>query len=264
MHYQQLVSHAMACLDSHSKLERLLRSMLHLSSSKEFNRVKSLLPILAIIRFCSSDWDIKFVLAFCALDIPFKEHSATLNASQFPVEPSEALSWLVDHYFKDTSSWYDIKVPSLVWAGLFKASSNTKFKEAYQDEIDMNSWITEGHVPIECPVPISILTELAKEGKGASVDEVHGMDEPSGPMFNSDEDLVNEDLLALASMNEHVDDLGIDIQPVRSTAEADEPLQQNPDQPTDTEDSQVQITVTVELDRNTKGLPSGLVREHAC
>ncbi|KAJ3842725.1 hypothetical protein F5878DRAFT_366208 [Lentinula raphanica] len=290
MHYQQLVSHAMACLDSHSKLERFLRSMLHLSSSKEFNRVKSLLPILAIIRFCSSDWDIKFVLAFCALDIPFKEHSATLNASQFPVEPSEALSWLVDHYFKDTSSWYDIKVPSLVWAGLFKASSNTKFKEAYQDEIDMNSWITEGHVPIECPVPISILTELAKEGKGASVNEVHGMDEPidderslrdksgpetvagdrvgtsspSDPMFNLDEDMVDEDLLALASMNEHVDGRErIDIQPVCGTAEVDETLQQNPDQPTDIEDYQVPITVTVEMDRTTRRLPSGLVRERA-
>ncbi|KAJ3771365.1 hypothetical protein FB446DRAFT_740871 [Lentinula raphanica] len=173
--YSDLVDHVLCNIEA--PWELVFRSMIHLSGSMlkfmEAERWKE--KILGSLLTSS---DIHTALAFCASDAPIDFVPIGLHACDGTLRPSEGLSWLVDNYKADTPT--PLYLPPLVWMGLFKASSNVKFRKVFAENFP-NSLQSQISCPILCPVPIELLLELAEEGNNvptANMAGARGSDEP--------------------------------------------------------------------------------------
>ncbi|KAJ3822633.1 hypothetical protein F5880DRAFT_652903 [Lentinula raphanica] len=175
--YSDLVGHVLRNLGA--PLEAVFRSMIHLSGSMlkfmEAGQWKK--KILGSLLTSS---DINLALAFCASDAPIDFEP--FDIYEGILRPSEGLSWLVDNYKAGTP--ISVYVPPLVWMGLFKASSNRRFRKAFAEYFP-NSLESEVSRPIACPVPVELLIKLSEEGNDASTANIGGAHRSDEPLNHS-------------------------------------------------------------------------------
>ncbi|KAJ3818608.1 hypothetical protein F5880DRAFT_1216760 [Lentinula raphanica] len=156
-------------LDDHATHPEIFRSMIHLAGAElrfndHFGNQMKGMPPESMPEFTTSTWNIQLALAFWASNIPMKLNVPSFNQhGPRYIPPSEGLSWIVENYFKVNPA-IEVTVPPLVWKGLFEASSNQKFREAFQAEVLLHPWDLEGSSPVLCFVPIEDLVKLADEG----------------------------------------------------------------------------------------------------
>ncbi|KAJ3766275.1 hypothetical protein FB446DRAFT_758467 [Lentinula raphanica] len=147
----------------------ILRSMIHLVGSipplEGLDRTKNwdILPAFDG-EIVADPLDLDFALAFWASNVPT---NLKLSFGAGYIKPSEGLSWVVNQCFMADIP-IEVKVPPLVWWGLFKVSSNKKFKEAFHSVWSRSQDFMERSDPIACPVPIQTLVRLAEETKSAT------------------------------------------------------------------------------------------------
>ncbi|KAJ3765614.1 hypothetical protein FB446DRAFT_794887 [Lentinula raphanica] len=179
--YQDLIELAMRNVDNQWEI---FHSMIHLRPF--LNSFEE--PIrwdIPLLWKKTAPFYIRFALAFWASDVPMKLRvpSGDGTGPEY-IRSSEGLSWLVENYFK-ANPHIEVKVPALVWTGLFDVSSNKKFQEPFKNL--NNSWALvwrNDSYPISCPVDIKILIKLT-EGAMGSMD-------PNGVGHDSNLPIVHE------------------------------------------------------------------------